>query len=110
MSYVYSDQLYAGAIGDGVNLFTVPAGYLYIVRSMELAVGGGAAGQTIGIVVEGPGIGANIVVGTGTVEPNQAIHWEGRLVMLAGQTMVAYCAGQGGTAVVSGYSFATASS
>lgn len=98
---VYSTRFYAGEPPAGANttLYTVPSGYLIIVRCID-AVGAipGTAGQCQ-ILIGGKGF---IFSGNYTTTV-QYLHWEGRQVLYAGETLNANLVSVASYLVISGY-------
>jgi len=102
MAAVYSSQLLVCPIGEtGIETFTVPAGYIAIVRDITIRLT--SSGPTYVVDCPDPEFALSIVT---EVDPETGVaHLDCRIVMLAGQVIRAYdaTASGNGSAVISGY-------
>lgn len=100
MAAVYSTQFASGVqtgAGSG-TLFTVPSGYLVVVRSIQIFQYTGTA-ETFQIA-DGSGVSIATAISPGA--PWQ-LDWDGRAVLNAGETIEFSTGGGGWTYRVSGY-------
>lgn len=82
MSSVYSTRFIGFAADETPPVFTVPAGYVAVVRDIDVVSGGGAMINWQCSIVEG----GKFAVGQFTVESlAQHQEWRGRVVLLAGE-------------------------
>lgn len=96
---VYSTRLLAWAASSLVPPYTVPTGYIVVVRDADVTTGGGAM-TDFQLSINGI---AKFWVGQFTVESiPQAAHYSGRVVMNAGEELL-FESDQPTDGVVSGY-------
>jgi hypothetical protein len=100
MGRVYSTQLFNGALTPGTDVeYVVPSGYTVVVRDIQ-AFNATAASEILFVM--------NVNLGSGVVLAPPATgalseSWNGRVVVLAGQTIYFGCIGAQVDAIVSGY-------
>lgn len=100
---VYSTRFAAVVISGALNLYTVPAGYIAVVRSVDFL----ATGASPGIFAWGLAAGGIYFAGATGLTTDNAYHWEGRQVFNAGDTIKAITATITGQLAVSGYLLTT---
>ena len=99
---LYSTQALFHNPGSGAHntTYTVPAGHVFVVRDISAACD--VASSIYVYCGDGGPANANLIYGPAT--PVGAIlHWEGRVVLNAGQTITVEQDGGQFTAIVSGY-------
>jgi hypothetical protein len=99
----YSKQLFLGSVDTvGQVLYTVPAGYITVVRDIEVLHVSSDSG-TFSIYDQGPGSSAATIWFVGVADLAWA-QWKGRAVMNAGDQLIASVSDAGTyQAIVSGY-------
>jgi hypothetical protein len=104
---VYSQRFaVTNSVTNWVELATVPADELWILRDIELVNSGTAEASLIQMSLESPG-GQAIFLTAQNVPVLAHVQWEGRIVLNAGDQFWANCVGSTASITVSGYNFAT---
>lgn len=98
MASLYSTQFFAGNATGTQNLFTVPSGHIYVLRDISLQIS--ASGATVTLLIASPVAGIFKATSTAT---NEYHEWQGRHVILAGQTVQAAVTSSGCYVLASGY-------
>lgn len=104
MSSVYSTQFSATTIPASATttIYTVPPGYVAVVRDITLRMGSGATGVNVNITVNTP-LGNPTLTAKSGMNGGDILEWQGNHVMNAGdQLRVAVGAGTA-TVLASGY-------
>jgi hypothetical protein len=105
MARVYSQQLFFGAVGPNqVEAFTAQEGYVTIIRDVTAGIPFGDQ-EVLLLFVNGASVMALGAQYAGAGDSGQ-IHFNGRLVLAAGQVVTIACS-QDATAIVSGYTLTT---
>lgn len=103
-STVYTQRFAVGQMPSTmavVSLFTVPAGYTYVVRDMEFS-GHGATSWGATLFISGTNAQWGRFVQSGI----PSVQWEGRVVLLAGESLNgAATTSAGCDYVICGYAF-----
>jgi hypothetical protein len=102
MARLFSAQLvfleeWTGSAGP----FTVPAGYLWVIRDLSLINYSLSAAEITIYIGSGP-----VIYQNAAIEEGSWVHEEGRWVMLAGQQLLLQ-ASQSSGALISGYALTT---
>jgi hypothetical protein len=98
----YSTRFFIGAMptAQGV-LYTVPAGFTVVLRDIELYQYSGGSGLYYLAI---SAAGSNAIVYAVTAAPTaSSYHWDGRVVMNAGDELLGQAAAANNQVVVSGY-------
>jgi hypothetical protein len=90
------------SISSGDGLYTVPSGYVAVVRDVVLWNNdSGEQSMSIGATVPGP---LNVLISQWfNVGSNATVEWQGRQVLNAGDELWAYSAGVDASVMASGY-------
>lgn len=102
---VYSTQFLADYPWGSDVSFTVPAGYIAIVRSIDLFQGGGSGGHELQVYL---GYSSAVVFNVPSSAAGASYHWEGRQVLEQGDELIATNPSAGPASVLaSGYLLTT---
>lgn len=83
---VYSTQFFCGIIpSSNLNLYTVPSGFVVVLRSIELADRSGTNNNNVTIFAVAGSTVIGVVTASVFTAAYQSIHWDGRAVLNAGQ-------------------------
>ena len=105
MAKIYSTQFFNGENDtDGAVLYTVPSGFVAVVRSIDVHHVPSAAGQVCGCVLGSTFVQLGVAAGTTSYNPPP---WSGRQVLTAGQAMEGVFSGFYQQIAISGYLLST---
>jgi hypothetical protein len=99
----YSTPFFTGtATSELQTLYTVPDGYVAVVRDVSFFAAG-AAIDNVYLVVVNPGPLSAVIAAVGNLAANAGAHWEGRQVLAAGGLLELGAYGTDLFCAVSGY-------
>ena len=100
----YSTNLYTGpASAELMTLYTVPAGYVAVVRDVEYFNSSGDTIDDLYVVAEVPGPLAATFAYVASLASNAGAQWQGRVVVPAAGFLEVGAYGSGLLLIVSGY-------
>lgn len=81
---VYSTRFLASPAPDFPPTYTVPAGYVAVVRDIEIYCAPGEGGDHCTVLLVDPPC---IIFDAGSLTAGQTVHWGGRQVLNAGESL-----------------------
>lgn len=83
---VYSTQFFCGIISSSnLSLYTVPSGFIVVLRSIELADRSGTSSNNATIFAVAGGTVIGVVTAHVFTAAFESVHWDGRAVLNSGQ-------------------------
>jgi hypothetical protein len=102
---IYSTRLALASLSTGLTLlYTVPSNVTVVVRDVETCNLSGSEDHLI-LVLRSSGGGQNILVSLGPIANGYTAQWQGRVVMNAGDELLAEAGIANWNVTVSGYVF-----
>lgn len=99
----YSTRFYSDTFDTGSPvLYTVPAGYVAVIRDMRLYAATSSTAE-VAIEVTNPGPATTIIFFNNDVSPGDYVEWQGRVVIDDGAEIIGVTTEPGITAHISGY-------
>lgn len=99
---IYSQQLFLGQVAAAQTiLYTVPSSTVTVIRDIEIC-NQGAVADLIHFVIGASGT-LRTWFTSSTLNSNQSAQWQGRVVLLTGQTIQSVTGGQAWNIAISGY-------
>lgn len=104
---IYSTQFICEVLGaSNLTLYTVPSGFVVVVRSIELGDRSGSSTNSCTVFATAGGTIQAVITNSGNFPAFGSLHWDGRAVLNSGQSIGAGV-GASTSVFVSGYLLST---
>lgn len=100
---IYSTRFYNGPATNGQTLYTVPAGFVVVVRDLEVYNFSSSAIVQVQVQLGVSGSTSGVLAFVNNVASQVCAQWKGRAVVNAGESLVAFSTGSSFSMLVSGY-------